>query len=374
MKIGLITGEFAPMPGGVGDFSRLLAQQMAAQGHRVHILSRHGTRSDSLPLCEVAGWGARAVPQIRAWIRRHQLEIVNLQFQTAAFDMSPLLHFWPRLLPAPLVTTFHDLRHPYLFPKAGPLRDWVLRQLARSSRGVITTNQADDQRLLDLPRKRLIPLGSSIPRLSASAEERSRLRRLAGADANCLLLGHFGFIKAIKGVDFLIEALATLRAEGRDLRLVFIGARSNALDGSDDARFLSAISRRIERAGLDVVVHFTGPLPDTEVAAWLKAVDLVALPFTDGAAYSRSSLVAAIHQSCAILTTQPTVTIEAFAHRRNLWLVERMSAQAIEAAIVELLSDRTQLRRLRCGAGRLSDLFAWDAIASETLAFYATLL
>ena len=46
-------------------------------------------------------------------------------------------------------------------------------------------------------------------------------------------------------------------------------------------------------------------LPDNEVAACFGAVDLVVLPFTDGASYRRSSLIAAIHCRRAILTTEP---------------------------------------------------------------------
>ena len=42
------------------------------------------------------------------------------------------------------------------------------------------------------------------------------------------------------------------------------------------------------------------------------------LPFEDGASYRRSSLIAAIHQGCAILTTEPAHEIETFAHGRNL--------------------------------------------------------
>ena len=42
MKIGLITGEFPPMPGGVGDFTRSLAEALRKRGHEIHILSRQG--------------------------------------------------------------------------------------------------------------------------------------------------------------------------------------------------------------------------------------------------------------------------------------------------------------------------------------------
>ena len=42
MKIGLISGEFPPMPGGVGDFSRLLAENIQQQGHDVFCAEPRG--------------------------------------------------------------------------------------------------------------------------------------------------------------------------------------------------------------------------------------------------------------------------------------------------------------------------------------------
>ena len=112
MKIGLISGEFPPMPGGVGDFSRSLAERIGVQGHEVHILSRQGSTSEIAKVSAVRGWGPACLPAIRTWARERNLDIVNLQYQTAAYNMSPWIHFLPAAVEAPLVTTFHDLRHP----------------------------------------------------------------------------------------------------------------------------------------------------------------------------------------------------------------------------------------------------------------------
>ncbi|MBK9234160.1 MAG: hypothetical protein IPO15_25800 [Anaerolineae bacterium] len=64
-----------------------------------------------------------------AAIRQIQPAVVLIQYQTAAFGLHPavnLLPGWLRLRLGRrrprLITTFHDLKFPYLFPKAGPLR------------------------------------------------------------------------------------------------------------------------------------------------------------------------------------------------------------------------------------------------------------
>lgn len=362
------------MPGGVGDFSRGLAERIREHGREVQIFSRKGSSFADLDIDTIRGWGPFCLTAIRQWVKRHEISIVNLQYQTAAYDMSPFIHFLPGVVGVPLITTFHDLRHPYLFPKAGALRDWIVMRLARSSAGVITTNQEDDLRLRELPNRRIIPIGSSIP-FTDSGDDRLATRHWrASCDAESFVLGHFGFVKAIKGIDYLLEAMARLRADGHDLRLVFIGGRRNVVDTSEDEFYLATLDDRIEHHGLNDAVTRTGYLPDNEVAACFGAVDLMVLPFTDGASYRRSSLIAAIHCRCAILTTEPQAQINTFVHGENMWLVPSRSAAALHEAILTLMRDRAQLNQMRTGAAALSAHFDWDEIARETIAFYQTFI
>ena len=368
MKIGMISGEYPPMPGGVGDFTQELAQRLRQHGHDVHLLCRRGCRDDQLAMSTIGSWGLAGAASVRAWVRRLQPDVVNLQFQTAAYDMSPWVHFLPGFSDAPFITTFHDLRFPYLFPKAGRLRDWIVMHMARASSGVITTNQADAARLQALSRRRVIPIGSSIRPKIASLALREQIRQELAAQPGSFVLGHFGFLNALKGIDYLLEALAGLRRCGRDLRLVFIGG--GRPQASEKSAYRSQLEAAITRLGLGDAVHWTGYLDEAAVAAWLAAVDLVALPFADGASYRRSSLIAAIAQGCAILTTQPTFAVPAFQHGDNLWLVPARSAQALSQGIQALMADAGRLDQLRAGAGLLRRCFDWDLIASETAEFY----
>ena len=87
-------------------------------GHDVYLLSRHGTASESLPIDTVAGWGAGSLTRIRSWVRDRQLDIVNLQFQDRGLRHVTLHTIsLPKVISVPVITTFHDLRHPYSLPK-----------------------------------------------------------------------------------------------------------------------------------------------------------------------------------------------------------------------------------------------------------------
>src|SRR5205814_7372545 len=95
--------------------------------------------------------------------------VAHIQYQTGAYEMRPTINLLPWLLRrkwgGAVVVTFHDLRVPYLFPKAGPVREWANRLLARTADAVIATNPEDAEQLVSwgVKRVRLIPIGSNIP-------------------------------------------------------------------------------------------------------------------------------------------------------------------------------------------------------------------
>jgi glycosyltransferase involved in cell wall biosynthesis len=372
MRIGIITGEYPPMQGGIGAYTRILAGELAAQGHAVFVYSRRSARSENpaIHLTPVVGrWGLGSLIGAASWARDNQLDIVNIQYQTAAFDMSPYIHFLPDALrPIPAVTTFHDLRYPYLFPKAGLLRERIVARLARASKGVIATNAEDAERLPPV-RGALIPIGSNIARDAGA--NRESWRESAGAKPGDFLIVYFGLVNRSKGLDTLLDAAAQLR--DLPLRLALVGAVAGSSDPTN-AAYLREIDAQIERLGLAPLIHRTGYLDDAAVSGYLSAADTVALPFTDGASYRRGTLMAALQHGCAIVTTAPQAAVPAFREGENLCLVPPGDPAALAAALRRLHNTPDERARLQHGAAELATQFEWPQIARTTANFFARLL
>lgn len=374
MRIGIITGEYPPLEGGVGAYTQILARALADAGHDVFIFtSAQAQEADSrLHLSAVMHkWGIGSLGKIRQWAAENHLDVVSVQYQTAAFAMSPWIHFIPDVLRmTPVVTTFHDLRFPYLFPKAGRIRNGIVMHLARGSRGAIVTNTEDLQRLNTLPNVTLIPIGSNILQPPPADGEAAALRARMGASADDFLIAFFGLINHSKGLDVLLHALSLLRQRGTPTRLVIVGGSPGSSDPTN-AAYLKDIQSQIERLSLTPYVHFTGFVSEADVAAWLVASDATALPFRDGASYRRGSLMAALHYGCAIITTTPAVEVAAFEHGHNMLLVPLDDASALEAALEQLYQSPELRSTLRQGAAQLARQFEWPTIAAETAAFFA---
>jgi glycosyltransferase involved in cell wall biosynthesis len=397
MKIGLISGEYPPMQGGVGAFTQELARAMAAlpDAPELHIFTHREARPAGDParrkwreLRQPVDLGfAQLYPYVRRWrwpilseaadwAIRYELDVVNIQYQAAAYHMrSPAANLLPwRLRPLlPTFVTFHDLRVPYLFPKAGGLRRWLVNLMARQASGVIVTNQPDedDLRRAGLPAGKIaqIPIGSNIPVYPASATAVAEQRAQWGLSDNHFLLGYFGFLNESKGAELLIQALAGLDTA---VHLVFIGGRTGSSDAANNARYLAQLDAQIAELGLTARVHWTEFLPDEATSVCLQAADLMVMPYRDGVSLRRGTLMAALAHGRPLISTQPLTAVPELVHGRNIWLTPIDDAAALTAAIQTAQANPALRQELGAAAADLSRQFSWDNIAAQTLAFFQT--
>ncbi len=370
------------MQGGVADYTRALARELSALGQQVAVL----TAVQAQPILVEAGievypvirrWGWQSWPALDALIRNWQPHIVHIQYQTAAYGMHPAINLWPwrpwRRPPVHTAVTFHDLRLPYLFPKAHAVRRWVTHTLARSVDLVIATNPKDSAELRALrPDVQEIPIGSNIPDRLPPAFERAAWRRRWGIADDVPLLCYFGFLNASKGGEMLIEVLARLVRRGLDAHLLMIGGRVGASDATN-AAYLQKVEALIEERAMAARVHWTDHIPDEQVAAAFHCADVCLLPYQDGVSYRRGSFMAALAHGMAIVTTPPRVPYEDLEAGETVLLAPAEDVAAMTEATMRVLRQRALRQRLQSNARRLAQRFRWQAIARAHLAAYASL-
>ena len=407
LKIGLVTGEYPPIQGGVGAFTAELAKALHQLRHTVHIITSREARPPDAPRTFTSAYEpidlgfAQLHPRIGRWrwpslaviadiVLRHELDVVNIQYQPAAFNMnSAAINFLPWRLKNVTKTavTFHDLRAPYLFPKAGRLRQTAVNFLARSAHGIIATNPADYQSLIsnlhsleksqrrgaEAQRKRIaqIAIGSNITVHPTTHIEIAEIRQNLGLKSQAILLGYFGFLNESKGADTLIEALA--RLDGR-FHLVFIGGQTGASDSANNQAFLDDLQAQIAALGLIERVHWTGFLSGRRVSAHLQATDMLVMPYRDGASLRRGTLMAALAHGRPLITTQPSEPTPQLIASENCCLVPADDVEALATTVQTLTNDAALQQKLGQGAAQLAEQFSWENIAEETAVFYQTIL
>ena len=397
MRILFITGEYPSMQGGVGDYTRRLGQALGTAGADVHVLTHADAGGDHLRAPVAAyeptvysvlthtGWNLWG--EARRFIRELQPEVVHIQYQSAAYGLHPAVNYLPWRLRAlrnrpAIYTTFHDLRFPYIFPKAGPLRWRAVLALARGSDANVITNPADWSRLAKtgLTQKlRPIPIGSNIECQPPANYDRTGQRAQWGAGDDTWLLGYFGFLNAGKGGETLVRALAELVRAGRPARLLMVGGTVGASDPTNQA-YLEYVERLTVDLGVADRVQWTGFTSSEQVSANLLAADCAVLPYLEGATLRHGSLMAALAHGLPIVSTQASAggkgdpgLFPMLRDDESALLVSPEDPARLAAAVERAMTDPALMARLSAGALTLSRQFEWATLAQRHLEAYAEL-
>ena len=415
MRILLISGEFPPMQGGVGDYTETRARAMEAQGQDVWVLVPDSLR-DAYPedgglpwhvRPAIGSWGWSCWRQVVSVLREVNPDVVNIQYQAAAYNMRiPAINFVPWRIgclserPA-VVVTFHDLKSPYLFPKAGLLRPWVVSQLARHSDAAILTNSQDlatASGWFRAPRPRLpgdagvlridpetgretqapgrpfvhqIPIGSNIAPAPPAGFERDAWRARLGYTPDQFVWAYFGFLNESKGGETLVRALSLARHTSCPIGvaesvLLMIGGREGSSDATNRA-YAAKVERLMRVSGVERQVQWTGFVAEEEVSAALMSADILMLPYRDGASLRRGSLMAGLAHGCAVVTTTPRSPVGELRQDENVLLVASEDPQGLCDAAMRLQRDAQLRLRIGAGAKELAQRFTWERIAQRTV-------
>lgn len=383
-RVIFLTGEYPPMQGGIADYTAQLAHHLRSEGVEPAILISQkfpaAAETDVPVFSALSGWGWRSWGEIRRWLARNSPDVLHIQYQAAAFDLKGWMNWLPwylrRLSHHPkIVTTFHDLRIPYLFPKAGKLRWQSVLALAKYSDAVICTNAEDAATLRAQPwgtHVHTIPLGNNVPVAPPADFDRSAWRATLGVNPESLVMAYFGFLNESKGGEDLIAVLDALVRQNVDARLLMIGGDIGDSDPTN-AAYARRVRQKIAAHGLTERIITTGFVPLTEVSAHLLAADVAVMPYRDGVSFRRTTLLAVLAHGLPIVSTVPRFPLPQIADGENMLLAPAGDVPALTDAVLRLAKSSALRVRLSAGAKALADTFDWAEIARQTAALYRQL-
>ena len=362
MTFHLITGEYPPACGGVGDYSQLVARALAARGCSVHVWS------PAISAEAVDGRvNLRPLPD-RFGPRSRQ----TLAAAFAALPGCVLLQYVPNTLGsrganlrfcvwllrlrrrhADVRVVFHE---PYFYYSLNPLGNalaLVQRAMAavllRASSVVYLSTETWLRYLRPMAPAGttmvVVPIPSTIPGDAGARDVAHWRDRFSGTGTTAHVVGHFGTFGDHIAGELRPVVTAILNVDPH-ARFVCIGRGSEAF-ASDLAATHSSLGARLDG---------TGELPRGQVAAALRACDVVVQPYPDGVTTRRTSVMAALANAVATVTTAGELTEPVWAGSGAVVLAPAGNAGAIAAAAVSLLRD-PQTRSAVAAAGRC----AYDA-------------
>ena len=262
---------------------------------------------------------------LRRWLLANKVDVVNTHSSTDAWLAAAACRLLRRA--PPLVRTRHI---------STPLsRNSMTRWLyVRATQHVVTTGEALRQDLLRTLRcspDRITSIPTGIDSTLYCPAERIAARNRLGLPEDRFLIGIVATLRNWKGHAYLIEAFAKLR--GPCLELVIVG----------DGPQRDFIEQLVAQRKLADRVRMPGNRDD--VATWLQALDIFALP-----SYANEGVPQALVQAmlCALpcVTTNAGAIGEAARANKTALVVAPKDIEALRAALQALINDSGWRTRL----------------------------
>jgi glycosyltransferase involved in cell wall biosynthesis len=404
LRIALLAYRGKPHVGGQGVYVRQLAKALVDLGHSVEILGGQpypevpeGVELVQLPsldiynehfpartpgfweiknwkdLVEVLSFSAGQFPEplafsLRAWDhlkhRKDDFDIVH-DNQTLGYGLLAI-----EAVGLPVLATIHhpitvdrrlELEHAANRRKRWSLGRWysfthMQTQVARRLQRVVTVSENSFKDIVadhhvDPDRMAIVPVGvdpdvfEPLPDVECIP---GRLVTTASADVT------------MKGLKYLLEALAKLRTERDDLHLVVIGKEKPG----------GPSSKTIDRLGLRGHVEFVTGVPERRIIELYSEAELAVVP----SLYEGFSLPAIEAMSCAcplVATTGGAVPEVVGPDGETSMLVPPGDSDALAVRIKAALEDPEGSRKIGlAGRKRVQDNWSWRHTAERTVAQY----
>ncbi|MEV4872553.1 glycosyltransferase family 4 protein [Streptomyces syringium] len=407
LRIAMLTYKGNPFCGGQGVYVRHLSRELARLGHTVEVIGSQpypvldeGTGPGAVSLTELPSLDLYRQPdpfrtpgrdEYRDWI--DALEVGTMWTggfpEPLTFSLRARRHLLARRgefdvvhdnqtlgygllgnLGTPLVTTIHhpitvdrqlDLDAADGWQRRASVRRWygftrMQKRVARRLPSVLTVSGSSRQEIVDHlgvrdERIHVVHIGADTQLFSpdpAVAEVPGRIVTTSSADV------------PLKGLVFLIEALAKVRTENPDAHLVVVGKRAEG----------GPVAAAIERYGLEGAVEFVKGITDAELVDLVRSAQIACVP----SLYEGFSLPAAEAMATGtplVATTGGAIPEVAGPDGETCLAVPPGDAGALAAALGRLLGDAGLRRRLgAAGRERVLARFTWEQAAIGTAERY----
>jgi glycosyltransferase involved in cell wall biosynthesis len=388
-SVALVCGTYAPDRDGVADYVRHLAGHLEGVGWSPTVVSAAGADAGAAVVAD--RWDLRGVRRGARALDRLAPDVVHVHFAPSAYGFSPAVGLLPRLLrrPVPLVTTLHEYgwwSWPARLPDAvwrrverGGRWDRETGTLGPGSAALVVTNGGHARTVADRLGRRpvVVPLGPNVEPADAGTDRaaaRAGLRERLGLDPGTRVLAFFGFVHPVKGVRYLLDALAELRRAHPDLHVVVAGGfASLALPAGEAAAFRRELEAHAAARGVEPAVTFTGHVPAREASRVLLGADAAVLPFTAGVTTKSGALLAAWAHRLPVVATVAAEPDRDVVDGSTAVLVDRVrDGAALAAGIRRLLADPALGARVAAGGAAVKVGRSWEAVAAAHRDVYSS--
>jgi glycosyltransferase involved in cell wall biosynthesis len=210
----------------------------------------------------------------------------------------------------------------------------------------------------------VIHSGVDLHRFGEGEKQRTKKRKELGVPPDSLVIGYVGWLIPIKGVTYLVSAMAKIAEKYPKSILVLVGK------GDDKGEEEIKLKEQAERAGLTDKVLFLGWRPDVDKI--IGCFDIFVLPsLNEGMG---RVLVEAMAARLPIVASSVGGIPDLIKDGKNGLLVPPEDSSALEKAISALLEDKAQRKRMGEAGKKMCRPYSAEAMLEQIDNLYLKLL
>jgi glycosyltransferase involved in cell wall biosynthesis len=186
-------------------------------------------------------------------------------------------------------------------------------------------------------------------------QDKAQARQALGLPLDKPLVLFFGFIRAYKGLDLLLDAMLAPALQAADVQLLVAGEFYES-----EEKYEAKLQPIQAQGRLHLHTQF---IPDEKVALYFSAADLVVQPYRNATQSGISQL--AYHFELPMIVTQVGGLGEIVEDGRSGYVVP-VEVSAIAGAIADFFENQRS-QQLKQGLVQLKKRFSWDNLAKACL-------
>ena len=359
MKWAILIGKYG-RPGGVSDYTALVAEQLAAAGEEVEVYASSPSLAQlaerRFRVIELPGsFGPPAHRALDVAFRASMPDRVLVQYVPQAFgwhSMNVSLALWlhARRKRYPIWIMYHEVavafrRRPPFRHNLHALMTHIMAWLsARSASRIFIAALAWERTLRPMiaSGKQILwtPIPSNIP-VVEDPDGVANVRRRYRND-RAFMVGHVGtygwWIK-----DLLAQALVVLLDRRPDTTVLLLGANSQEFRDN----FVAYRSDLADR------IYASGALPAADLSRHLQACDVMIQPYPDGITTRRGSAMMVLAHRVPLATNSGQLTENLWREHRAVHMTPAGNPAQLALHVNRLLNEREELKRLAAAGKEL---------------------
>lgn len=366
MKVALLVQRFPPRwLGGTEFLTYHLALYLARKGHEIHVIT---FLDDGLPkrameqgfhVHRLGVPGIRFLGLITFWLRSLSLlrsldpEVIHAQGTEVGIPGLLAGRFAGK--PSVVWGQGSDIFVPSLLGK--PTSGIVLRQ----ADAVIALTEEMRERIRNAYHREdgifVIPHGVELGKFDNLSREVARSQLQLRPDEKVILF--VGSLRPVKGVNYLIQAMETIKKGVPKARLMLVG------DGPD-RETLEGLARELHLADS---MSFIGRMPNERIPEYMAASDVFVLPsLSEGFS---TVILEAMASGLPIVATRVGDMRQVIEEGYNGFLVEPRNPSQIAEKVLLLLEDEQLRERMSQRSREKVTTYSWDSTISKLLDVYS---